>query len=81
MRARAQGLNWAPIATQYFPTKTPNACRKRHERLMEKRSQQENWDGVKVEALARAYLDVREHMWKMVADKVGEKWQVVESKV
>lgn len=81
MHARQQGLNWAPIANTYFPSKTPNACRKRHERLMEKRSQQDDWNGVKVEALAKAYIDVREQMWKMLADRVGERWQVVEGKV
>src|SRR5947209_8096490 len=53
LRARASGLNWAPIQQQYFPNKTPNACRKRHERLMEKRSA-EDYDGVRLETLARA---------------------------
>lgn len=81
MRARQQGLNWQPIATQYFPDKTANACRKRHERLMEKRNNTDSWDGVKIEALARAYINVREQMWKLLADQVGEKWQTVESKV
>ena len=36
-KARSEGLNWGPITSRYFPMKTPNACRKRHERLMEKR--------------------------------------------
>ncbi|MCJ1298570.1 hypothetical protein MMC08_001360 [Hypocenomyce scalaris] len=80
MLARAQGLNWQPIATTYFPSKTANACRKRHERLMERRNA-ENWDGIKVEELAKAYLEVREEMWKILASKVGEgKWTVVEEK-
>lgn len=81
MRVRQQGLNWLPISTQYFPDKTPNACRKRHERLMEKRNNTDNWDGVKIETLARAYINVRESMWKLLADQVGEKWQTVEAKV
>ena len=38
MRVRTQGLGWAPIAHTYFPDKSPNACRKRHERLLEKRN-------------------------------------------
>ncbi|MCJ1242873.1 hypothetical protein MMC30_000069 [Trapelia coarctata] len=79
MRSRAQGMNWAPIAQSHFPKKTPNACRKRHERLMERKNA-ENWDGVKLEDLARAYVESREMMWKIIADKVGEKWQHVESK-
>ncbi|CAD6564487.1 MAG: hypothetical protein ASARMPREDX12_002683 [Alectoria sarmentosa] len=80
MRARQQGLNWQPIASQYFPDKTANACRKRHERLMEKRNSADNWDGVKIEILAKAYVDVREQMWKLLAERVGEKWQNVEAK-
>ena len=81
MGARAQGQNWAPIARNHFPTKSANACRKRHERLMEKRNNAENWDGVKIEVLAREYLEIREQMWQLLADKVGEKWSTVEEKV
>lgn len=82
MQARRQGLNWQPIATKYFPDKTANACRKRHERLMEKkRNQKEELESAKTEAVAKAYNDVREQMWKPVADRVGERWQVVEAKV
>ena len=47
MQARRQGLHWQRIASMYFPNKTANACRKRHERLMEKRNkadQEENFD-------------------------------------
>ena len=79
MQFRAQGMNWGPIAS-HFPPKTPNACRKRHERLMEKKNA-ESWDGIKIEDLARAYLDVREQMWKILAEQVGEKWTTVETKV
>ena len=80
MEARAQGLNWKPIAELHFPQKSPNACRKRHERLMEKRNA-DSWDGVKTEDLAKAYLECREEMWKILATKVNEKWPVVEAKV
>ena len=80
MQSRAQGMNWAPIAHNHFPRKTPNACRKRHERLIERKNA-ESWDGVKLEDLAKAYLESREEMWKIIADKVGEKWQHVETKV
>ena len=79
MQYRAQNMNWGPISKQ-FPSKTANACRKRHERLMEKKNA-ESWDGIKVEDLARAYLECREDMWKLVANKIGEKWQLVETKV
>ncbi|KAL8763549.1 MAG: hypothetical protein Q9184_000675 [Pyrenodesmia sp. 2 TL-2023] len=79
-RARQQGLNWTAIAESHFPNKTPNACRKRHERLIEKINANGSWDTRKFEEVAKAYLDVREEMWKMVADRVNEKWTVVESK-
>lgn len=81
MRARQQGLNWQTIADTHFPQKTANACRKRHERLMEKRNNIGDWNGVKFEEVARAYREVREDMWRILADRVNEKWSVVESKV
>jgi hypothetical protein len=59
---------------------TPNACRKRHERLME-RMNAEQWDGVKLDVLAQAYMEVRREMWSLLAARVGEKWQLVETKV
>ncbi|KAL6715918.1 hypothetical protein ACLMJK_006879 [Lecanora helva] len=81
MQARQRGLNWQPIAAQFFPDKTANACRKRHERLMEKRHATEDWGDVKVEAMSKAYLEVREEMWKMLADRIpNAKWQTVETK-
>ncbi|KAL8996442.1 MAG: hypothetical protein Q9169_004036 [Polycauliona sp. 2 TL-2023] len=80
MHARQQGLNWQTIAETYFPQKTSNACRKRHERLMEKRNNNGDWSGVKIEEVARAYREVREDMWRILADRVNEKWSVVESK-
>ena len=81
MQARQQGINWQPIAAKHFPDRTANACRKRHERLMERRNSKEPWESVKTETVAKAYNDVREQMWKPVADRVGERWQAVEAKV
>jgi hypothetical protein len=80
MSARAEGLNWQPISEKHFSTKTANACRKRHERLMERRNAEE-WDGVKLESIAKEYMEVRKQMWSILADRVGEKWQLVETKV
>ncbi len=80
MAARAQGMNWAPIQQAYFPTKTPNACRKRHERLMERRNA-DDWDGIKLETLAKCYMDMRREIWQALAAQTGEKWNVVEQKV
>lgn len=80
IQARAQGLNWNQIGPKHFPSKTPNACRKRHERLME-RQNAEQWDGVKLDVLAQAYMEVRQEMWSILAARVNEKWQLVETKV
>ncbi len=84
IRARQEGLNWEPIASLWFPDKSANACRKRHKRLMENLNISDGadlWDGVKMETLAKAYVDVRERMWKLLAERLGEKWQNVEAKV
>ncbi|KAI9809672.1 MAG: hypothetical protein M1825_000104 [Sarcosagium campestre] len=80
MGARAKGLNWAPIQQAHFSTKTPNACRKRHERLMERRNA-EDWDAEKFQSLAKEYQNMRKDMWTMLGNRVGEKWQLVEAKV
>lgn len=80
MAARAQGMNWAPIQQAYFPSKTPNACRKRHERLMERRNA-DDWDGMKLENMAKHYMSMRREIWAPLAAQTGEKWNVVEQKV
>jgi len=78
--ARAAGKNWQDIASHHFPSKTANACRKRHERLSERRSEDE-WDEEKLGELATAYYDCRAEMWSMLADRMGERWSTVEAKV
>jgi len=81
IQARTQGLNWNQISPKYFPSKSANACRKRHERLME-RQNAEQWDGgVKRDVLSLAYMEVRREMWSILAARVNEKWQLVEQKV
>lgn len=88
LHVRSQGLNWLAISARHFPSKTPNACRKRHERLAE-RCAGEEWDCVKLEALAAAYAEVRGDMWGMLAERVAQvldeervdRWQDVEAKV
>lgn len=80
IQARAQGLNWNQISPKHFPMKSANACRKRHERLME-RQNAEQWDGVKLDILSQAYMDARREMWCVLAARVGEKWTLVEQKV
>ncbi|EEY20994.1 conserved hypothetical protein [Verticillium alfalfae VaMs.102] len=61
LAARAQGLNWAQIQITYFGNKTPNACRKRHERLMERKGA-DDWDNRKLERLAKEYMSMRRHL-------------------
>lgn len=80
MTARAAGQNWSQIQSAYFPTKTANACRKRHERLADRKNNDE-WDALKLEALGTEYMAMRKEIWTPLADKVGEKWTVVEAKV
>ena len=79
-QARQRGMNWAPIAKEFFPTKTANACRKRHERLMDKEQTNEDWDQAKLEEMARIYVEVREQMWGLVANKLGDNWKAVDWK-
>ncbi|EPE08510.1 myb family transcription factor [Ophiostoma piceae UAMH 11346] len=78
IQARARGENWAQIQT-LFHGKTPNACRKRHERLMERRNAND-FDTRKMEHIAREYMNMRREIWQPLAQKTGEKWTVVEQK-
>jgi len=80
IQARVEGLSWEPISQKYFPTKSANACRKRHERLMERRSH-DDWDHTRLEALATAYMECRKEMWSHIAERMGERWTTVEAKV
>ncbi|KAF6831321.1 myb family transcription factor [Colletotrichum musicola] len=79
LTARSQGLNWGQIQMAYFPNKTPNACRKRHERLMERKGA-DDWDNRKLERLAKEYMSMRKEIWSGLAARTGEKWNVVEAK-
>ncbi|CAI6331987.1 unnamed protein product [Periconia digitata] len=79
IQARAQGLNWNQIAPKHFPSKSPNSCRKRHERLMQKQNV-EQWDGPKLGILATVYMEHRAEIWGPIANLLGEKWTVVEQK-
>jgi hypothetical protein len=78
--ARASGLNWGQIQNKHFPGKTPNACRKRHERLMDRKNA-DQWGQRKLEILAREYMNRRKEIWAPLATATGEKWSVVEQKV
>ena len=80
LQARAAESSWQLVAEKYFPGKTSNACRKRYERLVEKRNV-EDWDAQKRGQLAQEYLRMRREVWEPLAEKMGVKWTVVEAKV
>ncbi|THV97542.1 hypothetical protein D6D27_02056 [Aureobasidium pullulans] len=77
--ARAAGLNWQSTASKHFPNKTANACRKRHERLVERRTH-EDWNTKRLDVLAVEYMELRKEIWGPLAAKIGERWSVVEAK-
>lgn len=80
MAARARDMNWGPIQQMYFPNKSANACRKRHERLMSKKSAAA-CTGRRMEKMAHSYMGLRKETWSPIAAQTGEKWYVVEQKV
>ncbi|KAJ4292854.1 hypothetical protein N0V88_005512 [Collariella sp. IMI 366227] len=78
LRLRASGKNWNQIMRDAFPNKTGNACRKRHERLMERRGQND-FDNRKLERLCKEYMSMRKELWQPLATACGEKWSIVEA--
>ncbi|EGS22304.1 SANT SWI3, ADA2, N-coR and TFIIIB'' DNA-binding domain-containing protein [Thermochaetoides thermophila DSM 1495] len=77
LQLRAMGKNWNQIQREAFPNKTGNACRKRHERLMERRGQND-FDARRFERVCKEYMSMRKEIWQPLASRCGEKWQVVE---
>jgi len=80
LKARASGRQWSDLQRTHFPDKTANACRKRHERLVERRGIR-NFDSRRLGRVAKEYMALREQMWTPLAERVGERWQDVEAKV
>lgn len=80
--AKGQGLGWNEIHQRFFPTKSGNACRKRHERLMVKIRTTE-WSDVRIQNVMNAYNmpGVREQFWCRIAEPFGERWEDVEKVV
>ncbi|KAK0630457.1 hypothetical protein B0T17DRAFT_506928 [Bombardia bombarda] len=78
LQLRAMGKNWNQIQREAFPTKTGNACRKRHERLMERKGQND-MDTRRLRRLSKEYMSMRKEIWQPLAARCGEKWNVVES--
>ncbi|KAG6286565.1 hypothetical protein E4U46_004728 [Claviceps purpurea] len=77
--ARMEGLSWKHIKETYFPHKSANACRKRHERVVQRQSAGDR-DTRKIQLLAKEYVRMRKEMWRGLAARTGEKWNVVEAK-
>lgn len=80
IQARTRGQNWADLQRTHFPTKTANACRKRYERLVERRGIHD-YSGRRLEMVASEYMNMRKEIWSGLADRVGMKWEVVEALV
>ncbi|ATY64887.1 hypothetical protein A9K55_005230 [Cordyceps militaris] len=77
--ARSDGLNWSQIQEQFFPGKSSNACRKRHERLIDSKGRGGGGDeAARMERIATEYVQMRERLWRPLADQTGEKWAFVE---
>lgn len=76
--ARSRGQHWADLQRAHFPSKTANACRKRYERLMERKGVYD-YDARKLERIAKEYMGMRKQIWAGLAARVGEKWPAVEA--
>ncbi|KIV95660.1 hypothetical protein PV10_03285 [Exophiala mesophila] len=74
---RSRGLAWDDIHNRHFPTKSGNACRKRHERLMVK-ARESDWDDTRISNLLNVYHSQRETIWAPLAKTLGERWEDVE---
>jgi hypothetical protein len=82
INAKNQGLGWNEIHKMYFPTKSGNACRKRHERLMTK-LRSSDWDEARIAQVMAEYdrPGVREAFWGRIAAPFHERWEDVEKVV
>ncbi|KAK1828809.1 hypothetical protein QBC39DRAFT_333035 [Podospora conica] len=79
LAARARGQHWAELQAAHFPAKTANACRKRHERLMERRGAHDSaGDARRFERIASEYMAMRREIWGGLAERVKERWEFVE---
>lgn len=80
---KSDGLKWYEIEQDSMleaAGKSDNACRKHWELLMRYKKAEE-WDKEKLAQLATLYMSTREEMWGTIADKLGEPWDLIETKV
>jgi hypothetical protein len=80
IQARTRGQNWADLQRTHFPSKTANACRKRYERLVERRGIHD-YSGRRLEVVSNEYMNMRKEIWSGLADRMGMKWEAVEALV
>jgi hypothetical protein len=81
--AKIAGLGWGEIHERYFPNKSGNACRKRHERLMMK-VRTTDWSPDRIRRVMAEYNapGVKEEFWSRIAARCGERrWEDVEKVV
>ena len=79
MDAKGSGLGWNEIHQKFFPNKSGNACRKRHERLMVK-LRTTDWDDQRIRRVMNEYnaAGLRQDFWTQIARRLGERWEDVE---
>ena len=80
IQARKQGQNWTDLQRAHFPSKSSNACRKRYERLVERRGLNDH-SGRRAEKIASEYMSMRRETWSGLAERVGMRWELVEALV
>lgn len=77
IQLRKTAGNWAKIA-EHFDGKTGNACRKRHERLLD-RQKNASRDGDTLQRVSKAYMGMRKEVWRELAKQTQLKWSDVEN--
>ena len=73
------GLGWSEIHQKFFPKKSGNACRKRHERLMVQ-LRTTDWDDQRIRRVMNEYNapGVPQPSYIQIARRLGERWEDVE---
>ncbi|KIX98930.1 uncharacterized protein Z520_05391 [Fonsecaea multimorphosa CBS 102226] len=75
--AKGRGLSWEEIHRRYFPNKSANACRKRHERVLAK-MRDTDWDEARIQRVTDAYNRHRHSIWQPLCKELGESMSDVE---
>ncbi|KAK3953867.1 hypothetical protein QBC32DRAFT_396742 [Pseudoneurospora amorphoporcata] len=80
LTSRSSHLPWSELQRLHFPGKSANACRKRHERLVEKLQAEEEVDQDRLARIAGEYVAMREELWRGLAERMGMDVREVEEK-